>query len=191
MGPDHGLPMDVPRGILGKALPVQSRALMHEALAPRAGWGRGQPARSRRPGRPSSARSARCARRTTSSIEIAHANIHKTACRKGQQVKSETLRFARYVIVFTAYAPEAFPVPEVLECHRLGRQVKLVFKRFKSIARLGHLPKHDDESAKALLHGKLLVEKAARHALATPLGNTTWHKDRTPSPRRDFKFALN
>jgi len=44
----------------------------------------------------------------------------------------------------------------------------LVFKRFKQIARLGHLPKHDDESAQAWLYGKLfialLTEKVVREA---------------------------
>ena len=34
-------------------------------------------------------------------------------------------------------------------------QVELVFKRLKSLAQLGHLPKHNDESACAWLYGKL------------------------------------
>ena len=41
-------------------------------------------------------------------------------------------------------------------------------ERFKSLAQLGHLPKYDDESARAWLYGKLflalLVEKIIRHA---------------------------
>ena len=41
-----------------------------------------------------------------------------------------------------------------------------MFKRFKSLARLGHLPKYDDDSAKAWLYGPLfvalLVEKLMR-----------------------------
>ena len=44
----------------------------------------------------------------------------------------------------------------------------MVFKRFKSLAQLGHVPKYDDESAKAWLYGKLfvalLVEKLIHHA---------------------------
>ena len=43
-----------------------------------------------------------------------------------------------------------------------------MFKRFKSLAQLGHVPKYDDESAKAWLYGKLfvalLVEKLIHHA---------------------------
>ena len=30
-------------------------------------------------------------------------------------------------------------------------------KRLKSLVQLGHLPKHDDRSSRAWLHGKLLV----------------------------------
>ena len=82
--------------------------------------------------------------------------------------RAETLRFARYVILFTTFPTELYSATEVLEWYRLRWQVELVFKRFKSLAQLGHLPKFDDESAKAWLYGKLLValltEKIVRHA---------------------------
>ena len=45
-----------------------------------------------------------------------------------------------------------------------------MFQRFKSLAQLRDLPKHNDDSAKAWLYGKvlaaMLVEKLTRHALA-------------------------
>ena len=45
-----------------------------------------------------------------------------------------------------------------------------MFKRFKSLAELGHLPKHDEQNARAWLYGKLfvalLVEKLIGHARA-------------------------
>ena len=70
-----------------------------------------------------------------------------------------------------------------------------MFKRFKSLARLGHLPKYDDESAKAWLYGKLLValltEKLIHHASAVPSGGTTWKRKRRHSAWRDFKFVHN
>ena len=107
-------------------------------------------------------------RKTDEAIEVAHAKIRRTAQRKGKQVRPETLRFACFVIVFTTYPAEEFPTAEVLEWYRLRWQVELVFKRFKSLARLGHLPKHDEASAQAWLYGKLLVallvEKVVRHA---------------------------
>ncbi len=46
---------------------------------------------------------------------------------------------------------------QVLECYRLRWQVELTFKRLKSIAQLGHVPKHDDQSSRAWLYGKLFV----------------------------------
>ena len=65
--------------------------------------------------------------------------------------------------------PEAgFTAAEVLEWSRTRWQVELVFKRFKSLAQLGPLPKYDDESAKAWLYRKLLVallvDKLIHHA---------------------------
>ena len=79
-----------------------------------------------------------------------------------------TLEFAKYVIVFTTFPAAEFTNADVLEWYRTRWQVELVFKRFKSLAQLGHLPKRDDESAKAWLYGKLfvalLVEKLISHA---------------------------
>ena len=109
-------------------------------------------------------------RKTEEAIRIAQEGIRKEAQRKGRQVQPQTLQFARYVIVFTTFPVADFSGSEVLEWYRLRWQVELVFKRFKSLAELGHLPKHDDESAKAWLYGKLLVallvEKLIGHASA-------------------------
>ena len=85
-------------------------------------------------------------------------------------MQPQTLEFAKYVILFTTFPAQAFPAASVLEWYRTRWQVELVFKRFKSLAQLGHLPKRDDESARAWLYGKLLVallvEKLIRHASA-------------------------
>ena len=94
--------------------------------------------------------------------------IYKTAQRKGKTPLEKTIRFARYVILFTTLPHDTFSATDVLAWYRLRWQVELVFKRFKSLAQLGHLPKSDDESATAWLYGKLLValltEKIVRHA---------------------------
>ena len=83
-------------------------------------------------------------------------------------MRPETLRYAKYVIVFTTFPALEFSPEEVLDWYRTRWQVELVFKRFKSIAALGHLPKHDERSAKSWLYGKLfvalLVEKLIGHA---------------------------
>jgi len=46
--------------------------------------------------------------------------------------------------------------------HRMRWQIELVFKRLKSLAQLGHVPKHDDRSSRAWLYGKLLVTLLAQ-----------------------------
>ena len=107
-------------------------------------------------------------RKTEEATQAALKCIDQNARRKQKQPRDSTRRFARYVIVFTTFPPEQFSASEVLEWYRLRWQVELVFKRFKSLAQFGHLPKSDEESAKAWLYGKLLValltEKIVRHA---------------------------
>ena len=76
-------------------------------------------------------------------------------------------------IVFTAFPEPAFTTSQILEWCRVRWQVEPLFKRFKSLAQLGHVPKYDDDSARAWLYGKLLVallaEKLLRHASAVSL----------------------
>ena len=130
-----------------------------------------------------SVRGRLCAiRKTRQAAAMAHRKIGREAARKGKQVQPQTLAFARYVIVFTTFPEAAFTAARVLEWYRARWQVELVFKRFKSLAQLGHLPKHDDTSARAWLYGKLLVallvEKLVRHASAL----SPWGYDLAPPP---------
>jgi len=59
------------------------------------------------------------------------------------------------VIVFTTRSSGS--TAEVLRYYRMRWQIELVFKRLKSLAQLGHVPKHDDRSSGAWLYAKLLV----------------------------------
>jgi len=83
--------------------------------------------------------------------------IRRKAQQGGPQTKPETLEYAHYVMVFTTLPAEQFSSDEILEWYRVRWQIELVFKRMKSLAQLGHLPKHDEQSARAWLYGKLLV----------------------------------
>ena len=96
-------------------------------------------------------------RKTEEAIQIAQAKLRSEAQKKGRQLKPETLEYAKYVIVFTTFPEESFNDIDILEWYRIWWQVELIFKRFKSIAELGHLPKHSDDSSKAWLYGKLFV----------------------------------
>lgn len=83
--------------------------------------------------------------------KILHKALH------GPKPKAETLEYANYVLVFTTLPAAEFSTAEVLRWYRLRWQVELVFKRMKSLAQLGHLPKHDERSSRAWLYGKLLI----------------------------------
>ena len=116
-------------------------------------------------------------RKSNEAIRAAHERIRKTARRKGTLTKPETLEYAKYVIVFTTFPASNFSASSILEWYRIRWQVELVFKRFKSIAGLGHLPKHSDDSSKAWLYGKLMVAllttKLINHATSiSPWGYT-------------------
>jgi hypothetical protein len=96
-------------------------------------------------------------RKTQAAIEQAQKKLRRRANKNGQQLRPETLVYAEYVTLFTTFPEASFPPVAVTQWYRLRWQIELVFKRFKSIAQLGHLIKHDEESSKAWLYGKLLV----------------------------------
>jgi len=107
-------------------------------------------------------------RKSEEAIRQTHCRLQRRASKNGQKLKAQTLRHAEYVMVFTTFSEERFSARDVLEWYRIRWQIELVFKRFKQIAALGHLPKHDDESAQAWLYGKLFIalvtEKLVHHA---------------------------
>jgi hypothetical protein len=94
-------------------------------------------------------------RKSELAIRQAHRRLERKASKKQIRTKPETLEFAKHVIVFTTQP--AAPASEILEWYRLRWQIELVFKRLKTLAQLGHLPKHDQRSSRAWLYGKLCV----------------------------------
>jgi hypothetical protein len=87
----------------------------------------------------------------------AQRRIRQKSQQGGPTPKPETLQYAGYVVVFTTLPAGQFRAAETLEWYRTRWQIELVFKRFKTLAELGALPKHDDQSARAWLYGKLLI----------------------------------
>lgn len=96
-------------------------------------------------------------RKSEEATRSARRKIHRKAQQGGPKVKPETLQYAAYVLVFTTLPEATFSEAEVLEWYRVRWQIELVFKRLKSLAELGELPKHDERSARAWLYGKLLL----------------------------------
>jgi hypothetical protein len=107
-------------------------------------------------------------RKTDEAFQVAKAKLERKAQKNNTTLRPKTLEYAKFVMVFTTFPPESFPAARVLDWYRLRWQIELVFKRFKQIAQLGHLPKYDPESSKAWLYGKLVValltEKIVAHA---------------------------
>jgi hypothetical protein len=96
-------------------------------------------------------------RKSEEAAERARRKIQRKAQQGGAQPKLETLQYARYVMVFTTVPASRFATAEVLEWYRMRWQIELIFKRLKTLAELGSLPKHDQRSARAWLYGKLLI----------------------------------
>jgi hypothetical protein len=90
-------------------------------------------------------------------IAIALKKLRSKAKKTQRQLQVQTEEFTKHVIVFTTLAQSDYSATKVLEWYRLRWQIELVFKRFKSLAKLGHLPKTDPSSSRAWLYGKLLV----------------------------------
>jgi hypothetical protein len=109
-------------------------------------------------------------RKSKAAIARTLKKLRRKAGRDQRAVEPDTLRFAEFVMVLTTFPAADFPAERVLHYYRFRWQVELLFKRFKQLAQLGHLPKHDDESSQAWLYGKLftalLTEKLIAHARA-------------------------
>lgn len=96
-------------------------------------------------------------RKSEEAAEKTRRRIVRKAQQGGPTPKPETLEYARYVMIFTTVPAYHFSTAEVLEWYRARWQIELVFKRLKTLAEFGALPKHDDQSARAWLYGKLLI----------------------------------
>lgn len=109
-------------------------------------------------------------RKSEAATGIALEKLRRKAAKDGRTPRPQSLEFAKHVIVFTTLPASQFAPEAVLGWYRLRWQVELVFKRFKSVAALGHLPKRGGESSRAWLYGKLftalLTEKLMAHANA-------------------------
>jgi hypothetical protein len=117
-------------------------------------------------------------RKTKAAIALTQAKLRREAVKNGSQLQPETLFYAQFVLVLSTFAAAAFSAGQVLEVYRYRWQIELVFKRLKQIVQLGHLPKHEDDSAQAWLYGKLFValltEKLLAHARAiSPWGDAS------------------
>jgi hypothetical protein len=118
-------------------------------------------------------------RKSEHAIEQAHRRLQRKASKKQTKTKPETREYAKYVIVFTTQATAT--ADEILEWYRLRWQIELVFKRFKTLAQLGHLPKQDERSARAWLYGKLLVALLTQKLIRVGRAISPWGYNLQPA----------
>jgi hypothetical protein len=88
---------------------------------------------------------------------LARRRLEREARRKGKPVGAAKFTAAGYVFVWTNVPRRALSAVAALELYRVRWQIELAFKRMKSLLGLGQLPKSTDASARAWIHGKLLV----------------------------------
>ncbi len=124
-------------------------------------------------------------RKSGEALVATERRLRERASRKGQQLKAETLEYAQWIIVLTTVAPEVLSDSQILEWYRVRWQIELAFKRLKSLAGLGHLPKYDAASSRAWLYGKLLValltERMQRYARAFSPWGMRWLEQDAPA----------
>lgn len=114
-------------------------------------------------------------RRGAQATQLAQKRLRRTAKRKQQQaVSSQALAAAAYVFVWTTVPAEAISAVEVLDWYRVRWQIELAFKRMKSIMGLGHLPKLAETSARAWMHGKLLIAMLVERLLDEAEAVSPW-----------------
>jgi hypothetical protein len=126
-------------------------------------------------------------RKSQGQAQRAQRKILRKAQQGGPATKAETLLYANYVIVFTTLSHADLTAQQVLEWYRLRWQIELIFKRLKTLLRVGHVPKYDDQSSKAWLYGKLFValltEKLIRVGRAISPWGYLLRDDETRSPQ--------
>jgi hypothetical protein len=124
-------------------------------------------------------------RKSQEAILATQRRLRRRAQKNCAQLREQTLEYAQWVLVLTNVPSDLLSLEEVLEWYRIRWQVELAFKRLKSLADLGHLPKHDPSSSRAWLYGKLLIalltEKMQRYAKALSPWGMRWLEQESPA----------
>jgi len=124
-------------------------------------------------------------RKSPEAILASQRKLRRRAQKKCQKLRPETLEYAQWIMVLTTVPSAQLSDIMVLEWYRIRWQIELAFKRLKSLAALGHLPKHDPASTRAWFYGKLLValltEKMQRYSKAFSPWGCRWCDQNDPT----------
>jgi hypothetical protein len=96
-------------------------------------------------------------RKNRVAAERSRRKAQRKAQRNGTQAQAESLELTAYILVLTSLPENKFSGSEVLRLYRCRWQVELAFKRLKSLLGAGHVPKSDDQSARAWMQAKILT----------------------------------
>ena len=116
-------------------------------------------------------------RKTSDQIALAHRKLKREAQLHRRSIGKDTYFVHEYILIFTTFPREQYPLGAILEIYRWRWQVELAFKRFKTILQIGHVPTTGREATRAWLYGKmfaaLLAERIARlgDGAFSPWGN--------------------
>jgi len=95
-------------------------------------------------------------RKNRVAAERARRKALRKAQRNGTTAQAQSLELTAYVLVLTSLPPK-FSAEDVLQLYRCRWQIELTFKRLKSLLSAGHVPKSDDQSARAWMQAKILT----------------------------------
>jgi Transposase DDE domain len=121
-------------------------------------------------------------RKSQQAIAAAQRKLDQREHKHQIRVRPETREYAHYVMVFTTLPESEMGAAQVLEYYRFRWQIELVFKRLKSLLVVGHLPKHDAQSARAWLYGKLFVALLTQKLVHLGSAISPWGYDLGPGP---------
>lgn len=133
-------------------------------------------------------------RKSREEIEIEKKRILQKESKKQISLSDDTKFTHQYFFVVTSLGKE-FTSDEILRLYRLRWQVEMVFKRYKSILKLGSIPTKTDISSLVWLNCKmliaLLIEKILSEVDFPPCADSSEFMERDDSTLRfDFHSVL-
>jgi hypothetical protein len=95
-------------------------------------------------------------RKSRVAAERARRKTLRKAQQNGTTAQAWSLELSGYVMVLTSLPPK-YSAGRVLQFYRCRWQIELAFKRLKSLLSAGHVPKNEDQSARAWMQAKILT----------------------------------
>jgi hypothetical protein len=93
------------------------------------------------------------------------------------------LELTQYVLVLTSLKGSEMAATGILDFYRSRWQVELAFKRLKSLLGMGHVPKSNDDTAKAWMQAKVLVSLLIERILLEGRFFSPWgYRTQWPEP---------